>query len=77
MKKGDKFKLTKDALENYGAKYAGVHTVRMVYTHYCRVESMQHDPTGHPGFDSNGGSYLYGSDLPFDVYLWETAQVDG
>ena len=67
-----KFKLTPDAIENYGDHYAGrTFTVKAVYTHYCSVQDMHRDPTGSPGYDTCAGSYLYGSDLPFDVYDWE------
>ena len=70
---GSKFKLTSDAIDNYGNEYADkVFTVRAVYTHYVPVARMANDPTGHPGFDPSGGSPLYGSDeLNFDLYEWE------
>jgi len=72
---GSKFNLSKEALNNYRVK-AGPYTVRAVYTHYCKPAQMHSDPTGHPGFDPNGGSPLYGSiELPFDVYEREMEQA--
>ena len=69
---GSKFKMSPDALENYGAQYDGkTFTVRAVYTHKCSVANMQNDRTGHPGFDSGASSPLYGSELNFDLYEWE------
>lgn len=55
---GSKFNLAADALDNYRVP-AGPYTVRAVYTHYCKPAQMDRDPTGHPGFDPNGGSPLY------------------
>lgn len=73
---GAKFKLSAGAIENYGDRYADkVFNVRAVYTHYCPVDQMENDPAGHPGFDSHGGSPLYGSELPFDLYAWEMVEV--
>jgi hypothetical protein len=70
---GDKFKLSRDALDNYGAQYKGrSFTVSGVFTHYCKPENCQRDPTGHPGFDPAGGSPLYETDdLQFALYAWE------
>ena len=69
---GVKFRMSKDALENYGEEYTGkVFTVRARYDHYVPAAKMENDPTGHPGFDSNGGRFLYSSELPFDLYDWE------
>jgi hypothetical protein len=73
-KVGDTFKLRQDAQDNYQVG-PDTHTVRAVYTHYCKPDQMQSDPTGHPGFDANGGSPLYGSELPFDVYEWEMVRA--
>jgi hypothetical protein len=71
-KVGDKFRLSPDALENYGPDHQGkVYTVRSVYDHHVKASEMANDPTGHPGFDKNGGSPLYGSELNFDLYAWE------
>ena len=69
---GSKFKLSKDALDNYGEGYRDqVFTVRVVYTHKCTVAQMKSDPTGHPGFDPCSVGPLYGSELNFDLYGWE------
>ncbi len=68
---GDKFSLSADALDGYRVG-PGPYTVRAVYDHYCKPADMARDASGHPGFDANGGSALYGSvELPFDVYEWE------
>lgn len=71
---GDRFKLSGDALDNYGEKYADqVFTVKAWYDHYVSSNSpnWQSDKHGSPGFDESAGSALYGSELPFDVYEWE------
>jgi hypothetical protein len=70
---GDRFKLSDDALENYGEKYRDqVFTVRGVFDHYVSPAFMARDPTGHPGFDANGGSPLYeADDAPGALYEWE------
>lgn len=74
-KVGNKFRLTSEALENYGEEYSGkTFTVRAVYTHYVPAAKMESDPTGHPGFDGGSGP-LYGSELNFDVYGWEMLNV--
>lgn len=74
---GDKFKLSSDALDNYGwDEYNDkVFTVRARYDHYVPVGKMAGDSTGHPGFDPAGGRYLYGSELNFDLYEWEMVRV--
>ncbi len=73
---GDKFKMSNEALDNYGEEYRDVvFTVGDRYDHYVPVAKMQSDPTGHPGFDPNGGGYLYGSELNFDLYEWEMIRV--
>jgi hypothetical protein len=69
---GDEFRLSEDALENYGEEYRdGVFTVDAVYDHYVPSSSMGNDRTGSPGFDESAGTALYGSELNFDVYEWE------
>ena len=71
-KVGGQFKLSADAIENYGEQYTDkIFTVRAVYDHYTPVAKMSQDATGHPGFDAAGGSPLYGSELNFDLYEWE------
>ena len=69
---GQTFKMSDDALCNYGEKYRDqVFTVRARYTHYVSAANMASDPTGHPGFDESADSPLYGSELNFDLYEWE------
>jgi hypothetical protein len=62
-KAGSKFKLTADALENYGAQYADkAFTVTSVSTAYMPAEEFYRrgKPEGfHPGFDSSAGCALY------------------
>ena len=72
---GSKFRLTKEALENYGIDRAGIHTVRAAYDHYAPFSACKNDPTGHPGFERSAGTPLYASDLPFDVYEWEMSKA--
>lgn len=75
---GERFKMSADALDNYGEQHAGkVFTVRARYDHYVTAEKMSADPTGHPGFDPSGGRFLYGSELNFDLYEWEMVRVAG
>ena len=77
-KVGNKFKLSSDALENYGVQYADkVFTVKAWYDHYVPTSNpnWQSDTHGSPGFDESAGSALYGSELPFDVYEWEMVHV--
>lgn len=71
---GNRFNLSKDAVDNYCVS-PGPYTVHAVYTHYCKPADMAHDLSGHPGFDSAGGSCLYGSELPLDVYEWEMEPI--
>ena len=68
---GSKFKLTDDAVENYGAKYAGrVFVIREWFNH------VGNDAHGHQGFDSSAGSAIYESDgMPFAVYEWEMVRA--
>ena len=75
---GDKFKLSSDALDNYGAKYQDqTFTVRQWYNHSVSTKNPNwtSDEHGHPGFDETGGSALYGSELNFDLYEWEMVRV--
>lgn len=75
FKIGDKFKLSADALENYGEQYADkVFRVDAWFDHYAKLGS--NDPHGHPGFDAGAGSPLYETkDLSFAVYEWEMEKV--
>ena len=73
---GDRFKMSKDALDNYGEEYRDkVFTIRTRYDHYVPAAKMANDPTGHPGFDRAGGMFLYGSELNFDLYEWEMIRM--
>lgn len=73
---GDRFKLSVDALENYGAKYVDkTFTVKAWYDHYAHDPWSTGDSHGSPGFDGSAGSALYGSELPFDLYEWEMVRV--
>ena len=81
MKIGDKFELTEDALENYGAEYKDkVFTVSHVATAYMPAKEFyaKGSPNGfHPGYD-NGvkGQSLYDSEeLNFSVYDWEVNKL--
>jgi hypothetical protein len=74
---GSSFRLTDDAIENYGEQYAGrVFIVTHVATRYAPPGG----PEGtHPGYDTaaeGGGLYDFkdirtGEDIPFSVYDWE------
>ena len=71
---GDKFRMSPDALENYGAQYEGkTFTVAYWCDHYAKPGSG--DVHGHPGFDSAAGTAIYGSALNFDLYEWEMERV--
>lgn len=77
MRIGQKFKLTANAVENYGEEYRDrVFQVTRAYDHYAPPGSGH--PTGHPGFDAGAGKRLYefkdaitGEDMEFAVYSWE------
>jgi hypothetical protein len=75
FKVGSKFKLSADALDNYGSEYAGkVFTVRQWFDHHVKVSVHlpENDPHGHPGFDEGAGSALYeAEELRFALYEWE------
>lgn len=73
-KHGDRVRMSRSALENYGQKYAGiVFTVDEWYDHYCPAHRISiHDPHGHPGYDGATGDRLYHlTGLSFDLYGWE------
>lgn len=77
---GSTFRLTPDALENYGAKYANqTFTVSHVSTAYMPAAEFyaKGKPTGyHPGFDESAGCALYDAEeLTFSVYEWEIEAV--
>ncbi len=77
MKIGDKFKLSADALENYGDKYSDKEfTVSHVATKYMPAKEFfaLDKPEGyHPSYDEGvKGMRLYDAEeLPFSVYDWE------
>lgn len=73
---GDRFRLSSNALDNYGSQYADrVFTVRSWADHYGKPADCcgdnPRDPHGHPGFDEAAGRAIYDSELPFSVYEWE------
>ena len=73
---GDKVKMTADALENYGEKYAGdTFTVTHVSTRYMPADEFfsKGKPAGyHPGYDESAGCALYDlRGLGFSLYEWE------
>lgn len=76
-KKGDKVKMTNEALENYGEKYRDVElTVSHVATRYMPASDFyaKGRPDGyHPGFDESvKGQRLYDfEELNFSLYDWE------
>jgi len=76
---GDKVKMTKAALENYGAEYAGqVFTVGHVATQYMPAAQFYAagQPAGfHPGYDESAApAALYDfEELTFSLYDWEIA----
>jgi hypothetical protein len=78
---GSKFKLTADAVDNYGAKYADrTFTVTKWATHHGKPSECcgdnPSDPHGHPGFDGSAGSAIYdAAELPFSVYEWEMVRA--
>ena len=74
---GSRFKLSLDALENYGCQYQDkVFTVSHWSDHYAKpglcCGDNPIDPHGHPGFDESAGSPIYDAhELSFSVYEWE------
>jgi hypothetical protein len=71
-KVGAKFKLTEDAVENYGEQYRDkVFSVSKWFDHYTPIHYAA-DAHGHPGFDTSAGSPLYeANDLHFALYEQE------
>ena len=80
LRKGSKFRLTEDAIENYGEQYRGeTFTVLQWFDHYCPAKEM-HLPEnlhGHPGYEDDGSErILYDAkELNFSVYDWEIERV--
>lgn len=68
MKSGDKFKLTKDAIQHYGVQYAG-----KIFT----VSHVARNHNDHPGYDSSmKGQRLYDAEeLKFSVYDYEVRKI--
>lgn len=81
MQKGDQFKLTDEAIENYGEQYRDqVFTVSHVADKYMPSDEFYKKgmPEGyHPGYDSGlEGENLYDAEeLEFSVYDYEVIQV--
>lgn len=77
---GDRFRLSANALDNYGSKYADkTFTVCKWADHYAKPEVScgpnPLDKTGHPGFDESAGTAIYDSELPFSLYEWEMIAI--
>lgn len=73
LKTGDKFKLTDDAIDNYGERYRDrVFKVSHVATRYVPSNVTPYPDGAHPGFCRESGRALYDADgLNFSVYDWE------
>lgn len=82
FRKGQRVKLSREALENYGDKYTGiVFIIDSVSTKYMPAKEFyaRDMPDGyHPGYDeAAGGAGLYdlittdGDEIGFSVYDWE------
>lgn len=73
---GQKVRMTKDAVDNYGTEYAGKEfTVTHAANKYMPAKQFyaQGRPKGyHPGYDEGAGGYLYDfEELDFSLYDWE------
>lgn len=81
LHKGDKFKLTNEAIQNYGEKFSGkIFTVSHVATKYMPASEFYQkgQPEGfHPGYDNSiPNEPLYDAkELNFSVYHWEIIPV--
>lgn len=78
--------MTGDALDNYGAHWAGVRLeVTSTANKYMPAAEFfaRGKPDGyHPGYDESAGCALYdlrvqktGEELPFSLYAWEVRAV--
>ena len=87
FKIGDVVEMTRDAIENYGEKWAGVPlVVTHVATKYMPTKEFyaRGMPQGyHPGFDESCGdeglydlSVVDGEELSFSLYGWELEKED-
>jgi hypothetical protein len=67
MKIGDKVKMTRDAVENYGSQYAG-----QVFT----ISHVATNTNEHPGYDTGVGGKLYDLEgFNSSLYDYELIQV--
>lgn len=76
LRVGDSFRLTANALDNYGQQYTDrTFAVSHVSTAYMPAAEFyaKGKPAGyHPGFDTAAGCALYDAEgLTFSVYEWE------
>ncbi len=76
LRVGLRFRLTSNALDNYGPQYAErIFTVSAVATAYMPAAEFyaKGKPAGfHPSFDEAAGCALYDAEeLAFSVYEWE------
>ena len=77
LEAGNTFKLSNDALENYGEQYRDqVFTVRSWANEYVPAKEYFANtrlyPHGHPGYDGATKDRLYEADgINFAVYDWE------
>lgn len=73
---GDSFRLTSEALENYGQKFADrsfvVSAVSVAYMPAAQFYAKGRPAGFHPGFDESAGCALYDAKgLGFSLYEWE------
>ena len=84
MEIGDKFKLTENAIENYGEQYRDItFEITSWADHYVASKDYCKNPGayphGHPGYDGSGKLYdskPLDTDLEFNysVYTWEVRE---
>jgi hypothetical protein len=80
LRKGSKFRLTEDAIENYGEEYRDKVFTVLQWFDRCCLPDLMHLPAnkhGHPGYEDDGsGRILYDAEeLNFSVYDWEIEPV--
>lgn len=81
LKIGNKVKMTKDALDNYGEEYRDkTFTIEHVSTRYMPANEFfsSGKPSGfHPGYDEAAkGRPLYDlEELEFSLYWWEVKSI--
>ena len=67
MEIGTKFRMSKDAIDNYGEKHKG-----KIYT----IENRYHGTNEHSGYDPSGGYWIYDIEgLNFSLYKWEMLRI--